>query len=448
MIGTRHKKSLGAFSVTADEVASLQRHRATVAARMPSLLNELQATFASWPEIDAALKRPDVHEARLAHWTRVATGDLGAEFDASVEHLATAFSRNKVPAYAVVICHSVVSRTLIHELGLDGTPSTMFGSPRTMKQLSKDRALAGVIDRLAWFDLELLLETYARVEDERRQTALGELEGFQAQVQDIVTRVTDGAGLVGSRAELTATATTATISLTQSVSGASQDASSNVDGVAAAAEELSASLSEVAQQVSRAADIAQTANQAAQHTDTTVQGLAASASKIGDVVSLISNIAGQTNLLALNATIEAARAGSAGRGFAVVAAEVKELANQTAKATQEITAQVVAMQTATGSAVAAIERIATMIGEMDQVASAMASAVDQQRAATQEIASNVSRAAARTQEVAASIHGVDDAARTAGTAAGELQAVAGTLTDQATILRSAMAELLAHSRAA
>ncbi|MCJ2054750.1 globin-coupled sensor protein [Methylobacterium sp. J-070] len=445
---TKHKKSLGVFGITADDVIALRAHAHVVKQMMPALLKKLHDTFASWPEIDQALKVPEVHQARLAHWTLVATGEIGAEFDASVERLATVFSRHKVPAYAIVICHSVVSRALVAELGLADPINDRFGSPGRMKQLREHRTLSSVIGRLAWFDLELLLETYARVEGERRSEASLQLEGFQHQVQSIVASVTQGADTVSSRAEMTVKATTDTAGLAQTVMGASHEASQNVDGVAAAAEELSASLSEVSQQVTRAAEIAQSANQAAHQTDATVQSLSGSATKISDVVSLISSIASQTNLLALNATIEAARAGEAGRGFAVVAAEVKDLASQTAKATEEISAQVAAMQGATSSAVAAIERIAVMIAEMDQVAATMATAVDQQRAATHEIAGNVSRAASRTQEVAGSITGVSRAAQSAGSAASELQDVSRDLANQAAKLEQAMTALSARSKAA
>ncbi|MCJ2092075.1 MULTISPECIES: globin-coupled sensor protein [unclassified Methylobacterium] len=445
---TKHKKSLGVFGVTADDMIMLRMHASVVRQIMPALLSKLQDTFAKWPEIDPALQAPEVYAARLVHWTLVATGEIGSEFDASVERLATAFHRHKVPAYAIVICHSVVSRALIAELGLSNPIDDRFGSPGRMKQLREHSALAGVISRLAWFDLELLLETYARVEDERRSEIATQLEGFQQQVQAIVTSVAQSADTVSNRAVTTVKATTDTTRLAQTVMGASQEASQNVDGVAAAAEELSASLSEVSQQVTRAAEIAQAANLAAHQTDTTVQSLSGSAAKIGDVVSLISSIASQTNLLALNATIEAARAGEAGRGFAVVAAEVKDLAGQTAKATSEISAQVAAMQGATSSAVAAIERIAAMIGEMDQVAATMAAAVDQQRAATHEIAGNVSRAASGTQEVAGSITGVSDAARTAGSAASEMQGIARDLANQAAKLEQAMTTLVTRSKVA
>jgi methyl-accepting chemotaxis protein len=163
--------------------------------------------------------------------------------------------------------------------------------------------------------------------------------------------------------------------------------------------------------------------------------LAEAAQKIGDIVRLINDIAGQTNLLALNATIEAARAGEAGKGFAVVAAEVKSLANQTAKATDEIAAQITAIQGATQNAVGAIKGIGKTIAEINEIATGIASAVEEQGAATQEIARNVQQAAAGTQDVSSNIAGVTQAAGETGRSSAEVLAAAGDLSKHADVLR-------------
>jgi methyl-accepting chemotaxis protein len=211
---------------------------------------------------------------------------------------------------------------------------------------------------------------------------------------------------------------------------------------------LSSSVAEIGRQVTQSTEIAGQAVAEANRTNVTVQGLSAAAQKIGDVVKLISDIASQTNLLALNATIEAARAGDAGRGFAVVASEVKSLANQTAKATEEISAQVAAMQGATADAVQAIEGIGRTIGSINEIASVISIAVDQQGAATREIARNVQEAAQGTGQVSSNISGVNQAADKTGSAASKVLSSAEQLSGQAATLRADVDRFLANIRAA
>ena len=198
---------------------------------------------------------------------------------------------------------------------------------------------------------------------------------------------------------------------------ASGEASMSVDTVAAASEELSASINDISQQAAHAAGIASRAVGEARQTDGTVQGLAKSAGRIGEVVGLINTIAAQTNLLALNATIEAARAGEAGRGFAVVASEVKSLASQTAKATEEISEQIADIQKVAGDAINAIKTIGGIIGEVNEVATAIAAAVQEQGAATQEITRSTQFAAQGTKNVSDNITGVKADADAAAAAA-------------------------------
>jgi methyl-accepting chemotaxis protein len=229
---------------------------------------------------------------------------------------------------------------------------------------------------------------------------------------------------------------------------AAEQASANVQTVAASAEELSSSISEIGRQVTQSATIAGRAVEDARRTDEVVQSLAAGAQKIGEVVTLIQDIAGQTNLLALNATIEAARAGEAGKGFAVVASEVKSLATQTAKATEEIGTQIGQIQGATKDAVAAIQGIGSIIAEISGIASTIASAVEQQSAATQEIARNVQQAAQGTQQVTENISGVKEAATSTGAAATQVLGAAGDLAKQSERLTAEVNNFLVGVRAA
>ncbi len=234
----------------------------------------------------------------------------------------------------------------------------------------------------------------------------------------------------------------------QTVVGAAAEASKNVQSVAASTEQLSASSTEISGQVTRAATIANRAVEEARQTDGTIQGLVGATSRIGEVVELITSIAGQTNLLALNATIEAARAGEMGKGFAVVASEVKSLANQTAKATEDISAQIVAVQNVTKEAVEAIQRIGGTIAEVSSVATSIAAAVEEQAAATQEIKRSTQEAAQRTEEVSGNMTDVATGTEKTGTAAAGVSASVKTLTTEADRLRAQVNAFLNKMRAA
>jgi methyl-accepting chemotaxis protein len=272
-------------------------------------------------------------------------------------------------------------------------------------------------------------------------------DGFEAQVGGVVNAVSSAATqMQGSAGAMSATAEETTRQAT-AVAAAAEEASTNVQTVAAGAEELASSIQEISRQVSESTRIADQAVQDVARTGQTVEALSQAAQKIGDVVKLISDIASQTNLLALNATIEAARAGEAGKGFAVVASEVKNLAAQTAKATDEIGGQISEIQNATGASVEAMKGIGETIAKMNQIASAIAAAVEEQGAATQEIARNVQQAAAGTGEVSSNISGVTQAADEAGKAASELRDAAASLGTQSGQLRQAVDGFLAKVRA-
>jgi methyl-accepting chemotaxis protein len=243
---------------------------------------------------------------------------------------------------------------------------------------------------------------------------------FESNVVSVVEAVRAAATELEASAEAMTAAATQVGDQSTAVAAASEQATTNVETVAAAAEEMSSSIQEISRQVTDAKDVAQDAVRKGQTTNTTVQSMAEMSNQIGDVVNLISDIAAQTNLLALNATIEAARAGDAGKGFAVVASEVKSLANQTAKATDEIAQQIGKMQTVTTDTVGAIEQICGVLGKIDEITAAIAAAVEEQSVATGEISRNVQEAATGTREVSQKIVSVTQASQEGGQSASQV----------------------------
>ncbi|MBP2310409.1 HAMP domain-containing protein [Azospirillum melinis] len=287
-----------------------------------------------------------------------------------------------------------------------------------------------------------------RAAGERRRAMVEMAENFESSVRGVLDRVSQAAGEMQSMAERMSRSADLTAGEATTAAGSSQQAEGNVKAVAAATEELSASIQEIGTQVHASSQIARKAADEAERTDRTVEGLAQTAGRIGEVVGLIQSIAGQTNLLALNATIEAARAGEAGKGFAVVASEVKGLATQTAKATEDISAQIAAMQSVTQEAVDAIRSIAGTIREVNEIAATIAAAVEQQSAATREIARNVGEAADSTQHVRGNIDSVADAARESGESANRVLSASSTVQEQLRTLAGQVDGLVGEMRAA
>ncbi|MBB6251315.1 methyl-accepting chemotaxis protein [Nitrospirillum iridis] len=284
---------------------------------------------------------------------------------------------------------------------------------------------------------------------ERRTRAVDALVGeFGTQVGAVLKSVeassqqlTQIASALGGMADATSAQVTAAAEAAEQTSG-------NVQTVSAAAEEMESSVREIGQQVAHSSSMASRAVDEAEQTNGTVASLAEAAQRIGDVVKMINDIASQTNLLALNATIEAARAGEAGKGFAVVAHEVKQLAGQTAKATEEIGAQINAIQKATNQAVGAIGTIGHSIRNMSEVSTAIAAAVEEQAAATGEISRNVRQAADATRDVSRNVADVSAAVGETGRAVADMHGAAEGLTGDADRLRDAVDRFLAGIRAA
>ncbi len=310
------------------------------------------------------------------------------------------------------------------------------GAARRDEMGEMARAVTVFRDSMQAADRLVAEQEAARAAEDARRARLETLtRSFLGGIDGIVSALGTASVHVRGNAQTLAGTAEQTTAQAAAVAAATEQATSNVQTVATAAEELSASIQEIARRTEDATSVARRAVDEADATNEMVQGLLTAAQRIGEIVDLIQNIANQTNLLALNATIEAARAGDAGKGFAVVASEVKSLANQTAKATDDIQTQIQTVQSETERAVAAISRISGTIRHISEMTTSVATAVEEQGAATQEIARNVAQAANGTEEVNRNIVGVSAAATETGRAATDMLSASADLERQADALK-------------
>ena len=411
--------------------------------KLPDILDGFYNHLMGEPELAKLVgtQTPRLKQAQGSHWARLFTGHFDDTYMASVRTIGLTHNRIGleprwyIGGYKYVLNH-LVEAAVAHYRWKPAKLAAAISAANTAIMLDMDLAISTYQDAMM-------------MDRAQRQKALeAAINEFDLTVSEIIKSVASAATeLQGSAQSMNVTAER-TSSKTNTVAAASEEASTNVQTVASASEELSSSIAEIGRQAGMSTKIAGQAVEEAHRTDEKVQGLAAAAQKIGDVVTLINDIAAQTNLLALNATIEAARAGEAGKGFAVVASEVKSLANQTAKATEEIAEQIKTMQGATQESVDAIQSIEKTITEMNQIATSIAAAVDEQDAATNEIARNVQEAARGTQEVSSNILSVAEAASETGAAAGEISSSSDLLARQAEALRQQVDTFLEKARAA
>jgi len=404
-------------------------------------LVDLLAELQNLVVLDLARSGADVNDrVAAASWTSLLVGTMFAAFLVAVMLVVGSTIIRPISRLTLVMGQLAGGDLDVAVSGQDG--SDEVADMARAVQIFKDNAIEKV--RLEGEKRE----ARQHAAQEKRQGMLEMAERFERQVKEVVEGVSTAAHEMQATAQQMSATAEETSRQSANVATASEEAAANVQTVAATAEQLSASIAEIGRQVMQSAKIAENAVAEAETTNTTVQGLAEAASKIGEVVVLINDIAGQTNLLALNATIEAARAGEAGKGFAVVAQEVKNLANQTARATEDISQQITSIQDETSGAVGAIEKIRAIIGEVNDIAMTISSAVEEQGISTREIARNVQQAARGTHDVNQNIESVSKAVSETGMAAGQVLDASRKMAGQAEGLRREVQRFLGEVRGA
>ena len=420
--------------IDADTLTTLRENAPFIAGVLPGLLEGFYAHIGGDTEAAAFFrdraKMSSAKERQLRHWRTMLEARFDAAYLASVKEMGEAHSQLGLEPSLLIGGYSY----LLSRLNL-AIAETLPGR----RAESRKAKLQAAVTKAVLLDVDLSISIYLDIERKHRQTAMDRLVNLGKSVADITHTITSAANKLETTAQSLDGSTAATTRESAGVAAVSSEASENVHTVAAATEELSASIREITAQMRQSADFAEAAAASAKQSNQQVQQLQHAASEIGNVIGIINAIAAQTNLLALNATIEAARAGESGRGFAVVAQEVKSLAEQTTRATAEIAGQIQAMQSATGDTAGAMRSVVDKIEQITGISLTIASAVEERGAATQEIVRNVSGVSLRMGQMSESAELVHRAANDARSGASEVLTVASGLARNGEMLRDALA---------
>lgn len=431
-----------------DTIELIRKHKDFIMGKLPGVLDEFYAHLRQFPETAAFFKNSDrmasARNGQLRHWSTLLDGRFDEKYTESAARIGETHHRIGLNPQWHIGGYNVMLTALFEVIaaGLQPPARSSFMAYRGASQPAPEiQALQTAVLKVAMLDLDLAISVYL---DAGRR----DLDRLATSVVAMANSVAATTEEMRSAAQTVASAADTSTHQTSAVAAAAEQASVNVQTVASAADELSASVKEIGRQVASSTEITRQAVLTADQTSDKVRQLTHASQKVGEVVEIISNIARQTNLLALNATIEAARAGEAGKGFAVVAQEVKSLADQTAKATSEISAQIDDIQSSTADAVTSIGSISDIIKSMDEIATIIAAAAEEQDAATVEIARNVQEAAQGTTDVAANAVGLSESAASTEAIAAQMLAAVRNLSSQADELRKSAEGFLTTTHAA